>query len=258
MEKSFVIRQIAYLYDDECLRFHTLGGVKQVFSNEEEAKKALIQLERAAFEKFDLSDLEQFSGCGRRGDMTANVFNQYFQKRFGKEIVKTSQYGAYCERGTYLPKNLKDEDILDIREIGKIKFYELAEFQGKPFFWGIWKHEQYFAKPGWVDYLDAPLFFNSIENALEVATQKLAQIFYLLVIHGNLEELSETPSILRSLIENSSCMNYDGEKKQLTIQYLPDREAQALNEMLRKKVFEIKKIELEEVESISHWVYEQT
>lgn len=257
MEKSFVIRKIAFLYNDEFLGVHTLGGVEQVFSNEEEAMKVLIQLERAAFERTDLSDLEQFSGCGRRGDLTAEFFNQYYQRRFGEEIVKTNQYGLYCERGTYLPKNLTDEDVLDIREIGNIKFYDLAEFAGKPVFWGIWKKAPHFPNPGFLNYCDAPLFFNTVENAREVAMSKLRQIFSEILIKGPLAELSDNPAILQSLIENSQNLSYDPETMQLSTRYLSPEEAQVLNELLKDQVFEIKALELAEVESISHWVYEQ-
>lgn len=257
MNKTFVIRQIAYLYNDEYLSEHTMGGVKQVFSSEEEARKELIRLEREAFARFDLSSIEQFSGCSDRKDLVADRFDQYYQRRFGVEIVKTSQYGKYCESGTYLPKDLTDEDVMDIREIGEIKFYDLAEFPGKPIFWGIWKKEQYFAKPGWLDWLDAPLFFNSIENAAEVAIDKLTQMFYDLKIKGELPEISENPVILQSILDHSSGLTYDQEKRQLRIDYITDAEARTLNELLKEKVYEIKKLELEEVESIEHWMYER-
>lgn len=258
MDKTFVIRQIAYWYNDEYLHVRTLGGVKQVFSNEEEAIKELIRLEREAFTRIDLYDLEQFSDCGPKGDLTAEIFNQYYQRRFGKEIVTSLDNGhLYCERGTYLPKNLTDEDVMDIREIGKIKFHELAEFSGKPVYWGIWKKEQYFAEPGWVDDSDAPLFFNSVENAMEVALEQLRQMFYYLNINGELTELSDNPTVLQSIIDHSSALTYDQDQKQLKITLISGDEAKVLNELLKDKVFELKKLELEEVESIEHWIYEQ-
>lgn len=255
MEKSFVIRKIAFLYNDEYSEVHTLGGIEQVFSDEEEALKALIRLERAAFEQVDLSTLEQFAGYVR-DLVTVDQFNQYHQRRFGYEIIKINEH-EMCERDTYLPKNLTDEDIFEIREISGIKFYDLAEFTGEPVFWGIWKRAPHFSNPGFVNYCDAPLFFNTVENAREVAMSRLQEIFSEILIKGQLAELSDNPAILQSFIENSQNLNYNPETMHLSTRYLSLEEAQVLNELLKDQVFEIKALELAEVESISHWVYEQ-
>jgi len=130
MNKTYVIRKIAYHYSDDHLYVHTLGGIENTFSSEEEAKNEFLRLERAALESTDLGDTAQLSGCSNDFINEAKRFKSYYKRKFNEDIVKINEYGTiFCERGTTIPKGLSDEDILSIRQTLNMKYYELSEYE---------------------------------------------------------------------------------------------------------------------------------
>jgi len=76
-------------------------------------------------------------------------------------------------------------------------------------------------------------------------------------IEGTIDEISETPSFLKSLISSTKRFVYDSENNMLKTNFPNDDESIALNELLKNKPLEIKEIPLAEVKSIEHWTYEQ-
>lgn len=252
MSKTFVIRKIAYHYSDDHLYVHTIGGIENTFQSEDEAKTEFLRLEREALESCDLGDTAQLSGCDNNYLKGAIEFKHYYKKKFGEDIVKVNEYGTvYCDRGTTIPKGLSDDDILYIRKILDLKFYELSSFEGSPVFYGIWLNET----NSFFEYCEVPYFFSTYAEALKMA--KEYQNFNGKKLNGSLEELSTNPIFLKSLINSSDALDYDEEKMVLTIKYPSKDVLMALNELLKFKVFEIKEIPIALVENIEHWNYEQ-
>ncbi len=254
MSKTFVIRKMAYLYNDEYLFVHTPGSIENTFSTEEEAKSMLLKLEREAFQQISLSDIEALSGVSLNFIKEGRAFKAFCEKRFGEGIVKMDKNGnVFCEPGTQLPKELNDEDILEIRNILGVKFYELSEYEGTPVFYGIWLIEEGKFK----DYCTAPYFFNSYTDASKALRRGLPTLLRRKKIEGTLEEISESPVLLKSLINSSDKLLYNETQKVLSMtRTLHEDEAIALNELLKEKLFEIREIPMSEVENIENDCYE--
>ena len=257
MQKTYVIRKIAYHYSDEYLYVHTLGGIHEILHNEEEAMQLLAKLERDSWAQTSLGDIEPFSPCCS-GDVDKLVaFRVYCQRKLGLDLVKVSEYGRlYCEYDTRLPTDLSDEIILDIRRISGVKFYDLSVYEGEPSFYGVWGTGQYGTPLGYVQYSEALYFHNTYVEALDWVKSQLSGILSHKEISGSLAELSNTPSFLRSLINSSERLMYDENKSVLTTRFLKDEEAVALQELLKEKVLEIKALDLGSVKDISHYQYE--
>jgi len=163
----------------------------------------------------------------------------------------------YCERGTYLPKGLTNKQIMDIRKHLGIKFYELSAFSGPPHFFGIWEKEPFFEKAGFMSYYDdLYIFFDSYQEAVKKSKKYLSSLLRKKTFKGEIAKLSETPTLLKSFVDNAKNIDYDEKTQSLTTSYLSDNEALALHELLKIKVFEIKTIPFEEVRKIDPMRYD--
>jgi len=252
MNKTYVIRKIAYHYSDDHLYVHTIGGIENTFQSEDEAKTEFLRLEREALEGCDLGDTAQLSGCDNNYLKEAMAFKRYYKQKFGEDVVKVNEYGTiFCERGTTIPKGLSDDDIIYIRKILDLKFYELSSFEGNPIFYGIWLNET----NSFQEYCGAPYFFSTYSEALKKAKENLN--FMTKTLKGTFEELSNNPIFLKSLVNSSDKIEYDENRKELITKYPSKDESIALNELLKEKVFEIKEIPISMVENIEHWTFEQ-
>lgn len=254
MNKTFVIRKIAYHYSDDYLYVHTIGGIEAIFQDEAEARSAFMKLERAALENADLGDIDPLSGCSNEYTERALKFKRYSKRNFERDIVKVDEYGTvYSERGTKLPRGLSDTMLLEIREILGLKFYELSQYVGEPFFYGIWENES----DKFLSYGNAPYFYNSFIDALKKLKSQLRNYFMNKTFVGAMDELSDNPAFLQSLINSSDKLSYNEQEQTLSSKYLSEDQAVALNELLKVKGFEIRSLPLAEVQDIDHWTYEE-
>lgn len=254
MPATFVIRKIAYHYSDEYLYVHTPGSIENIFSSKEEAYKKWHELERERLEEVDLGDTEQLSPCSREYLKEALEFKAYWKRKFNEEIVQIDEYGnVYCERDTRLPKDLSDQEIEEIRDVLKLNFYEITEYENAPAFYAIWLKD----KMKYHEYLGTPYFYSTYIQALEAVKSKMNDLLEKKEIKGTLREISHSPLLLQSLINHSNTISYDKDKKLLTTNYINQNEAIALNELLKDKLFEIKEIPMSMVENIDNWAFEE-
>ena len=256
MKNTYIIRKVAYHYSDEYLYVHTLGNIESTFENEEDAKRELIRLEREALEKIELNDVEQLSPCSNTYHKEALAFKHFYKQKIGEDIVKISEYGnAFCERDVRISKDLSDEDILTIRRMLNLKFYELTEYTSKPVFYGVWINRD----NKFLEYLGEPYFFNSYTEGIKEARKRLSyQLSESNSPKGTLSELSNHPVLLKGFINNVRGIEYNEEEKELNIKYgiKPD-ELIGLNELLKEKVFEIREIPISRIEHINQWHFEE-
>lgn len=261
-QKTYIIRKVAYHYSDEYLYVHALGGIQHVYQDEAEAKRKLQALESQAFRTLDLGDIEQLSPCGRvnKFKQQREALDQYLREILGESLFHKSDYGdgLYMALDTYLPNYITDEQIMRIREISGIKFHELGEFEDEVVFYAIWvtkTQELYSANAG--GYEGSIYFFNTHDEAMEGAKELLLYFLGGASLKGTLEELTEQPSILMSLIFQSNTLRYDPKKAILEIAgVLRGEELISLNALLRQPIFEIRTIPLSEAEKIAHEPFE--
>ena len=72
---------------------------------------------------------------------------------------------------------------------------------------------------------------------------------------GTLEELSDTPELLASFMETEPDLYYNEKSKILKYKGKNPDTARALNELLRDKPFEIRKLNLEQLRQIESSLY---
>lgn len=261
-QKTYIIRKVAYHYSDEYLYVHTLGGIQDIYHDELQAKQKLQGLESQQFKALDLGDIEQLSPCGYPNTFKQQreLLDQYLQQILGKSLFHKNSYDGrlHMEMGTYLPNHFTDEQIMQIREITGIKFYELAVFEDEVVFYGIWitqAKEFYRAEGG--GYGESSYFFNSYEQAMAYIKESLPDFIWDKPLQGKLEDLTEQPSILMSLIDQSDSLKYDPKNAILEIDYrLQGEELISLNAILKQPIFEIRTISLSDAKKIPHAPFE--
>lgn len=143
---------------------------------------------------------------------------------------------------TLLPTDLPDDAVLKFAKIVNILAYEVLEFKQDEKLYAIWlfKEQKYFGHTKILTYSNPDYF------AL-VGTYLLEDELF---ISGSLTELSDTPELFNSFIENNAAffkyqMNPDGILIESTD--LAFEDFSALNALLKQPLFEIRQVSLEEI-----------
>jgi hypothetical protein len=258
MANKYAIRKVAFHYSDDHAYFHTMGAIiGDVYTDSQEAHDNLMILEREAYLSTDLGDIEPFSGCSSDVLVDRMVgLQNYFEKELGLNIL-TLQYGRICaDRDSFLPASITNEQIERIRNISGLKFYDLVEFTDEPQFYGIWKKSPFYRKEGFRETSGSIYFYNSYMEAYEQATKNCPYDLIETEIKGKLEDISDMPTILQTLIKSSYAITYDEVNESLTIKNMMDKEWASLCTLLKNKPFEIKLLNFEDVKNCEQWAYE--
>lgn len=252
MAQKYVIRQNAFHYSDEYLYFQLMGVVVgDVFNDYHEAHSALMDLEREAYLQTDLGDVEPFSRCSSGVGMQ---IKHYFEKELRLEILKTNERGHIsAETGTFLPQTITNEQIDKIRSLSGLKFYELITFEDEPQFFGIWENSPFYRHSGFIGVDDSVYFYNSYIEAYNEAPKTSPNETK---IKGKLEDITDMPVILKTLISNSNSISYDEVEEVLTIKKAQNEEWASLCTLLKNKPFEIRLLSLEDVQNYEQDAYE--
>lgn len=260
MEKKYVIRKNAFHYSDDHLYFHVTGVVVgDIYDDYTEANNDLLELEKNAYLSADLGDIEPFSGCSSNVDMGKMVqLKHHFEEKLGvKNILIQDKYGRIkAERGTQLPKDITAEQIGRIRYMSGLKFYELFTFEGEPQFYGIWKKKPFYRTEGFSKAEESAYFFNSYIDAFNRAIKHFPYDLEKAEVKGSMEEITDMPIILRSMIASSKSITYNEEEKKLTFNNLMDKDWASLCTLLKEKPFEIRILTFEDVKNFEQWNYE--
>lgn len=249
-QKVYVIRPVEYYYTDEYHMPTGLGGIRNIYRDKAEARNKLKTLESKTFRERNL-DRYIYS------DHQQEVFNKYLKKIFNDTSLyipeSESDLSSFYINPSdlyYLPKQVTDEQIMEIRKIVGIKFYELAEFEVSEVLYAVFSKYKDYSDIG-CGGKQISLFFNTYEEALDKIGDLFFNACFTLDVEGSLEDLTEQPSALRSIIEQNRNLNYDPLKSILEINYeddYPSGEFISLNALLKKPLFEIRAVPLLEAE----------
>ncbi|NTV64689.1 MAG: hypothetical protein HGA65_14320 [Oscillochloris sp.] len=259
-QQVYVIRQVAYRYSDEFFYVHTLGGIHAVYTDYDAALRDLHALECAAFRHADFSTLEAFSPCGdgRSHHQRRAALDRYLQEQCGTSFFIRDDGHLYADDDAYLPAGITDAQIMQIREITGVTFYELGAFESAVVFYGLWLTREgrfYQVDAGTLGAAD--YFFNTYDQALAAANTLLADALWGTVLHGTVEELSEQPALLRSLLAQHQTLTYDPALPGLTLRHLAhDGALLMLNALLRQPLFEVRTIPLDVARTFRHILFE--
>jgi hypothetical protein len=192
---------------------------------------------------------------------------QYIRETFGDEIMKRSTYDTrnYPDRHYYLPEEITEEQAWKIREITGLKFFEIIEVKEEgPTFWAIKlgdmiKSENWYTvEVGKSDpsqkkmiYKMIPMVFTSQEEAHEALKEGMWLVFNGLPeegIYGTLEELSDTPNILKSFIEQEDKLDYDEINHRIVnLRRAYGEKLLVLNSLLKNRIAEVVPFPIEDV-----------
>lgn len=258
MANKYVIRKAAFHYSDDHLYFYTMGAiVGEVYSDLQEAHDNLMILEREEYLSTDLGEIEPFSGCssGVLVDRMAKLYN-YFEKELNLNFLTLKNGRIRADRGTFLPKNITNEQIERIRVLSGLKFYDLVKFKDEPQFYGIWGKSPFYSNEGFRETRGSIYFYNSYLEAYEQASKCCPYDLNETEIKGKLDDITDMPTILQSLIKSSYAITYDEVNESLSIKNMMDEEWASLCTLLKNKPFEIKLLNFEDVKNCEHWAYD--
>jgi hypothetical protein len=258
-QKTYVIRKIAYLFNDEYYFSAGLGGISGIYHDEEEAKQEYVALEVAEIRQLDFGKTKQsFSNQPEE----RRRLHEYLQTMLPQSFfwVSTSGEIGLMEQDSYLPASLTDEQIMEIREVFKFQFHELSVFEDEAVFYATWlPREGKFLGPSverYERYKNAVYFFNTREEALE-GIERLSYHYSEKILKGTIEELSDNPTLVRSLNEGDRLFQYFEGEAYIQLNYRPDGEDLiALNALLKEPLFEIRTLSLEKASQIPHEAFE--
>ncbi|MEM7799639.1 MAG: hypothetical protein AAF633_10650 [Chloroflexota bacterium] len=259
--KQWVVREIAYRYDDNFYYVNAPGGIHDVYSDEADAYIAMWELECNRWRKTDLKDYQSFSFSSEEDAHSIRaILDEFCLKNLGYTLSKQWQETDYYHipRGTYLPDWITDDQILELRELTGLTFFDVWEFADEPSFYGIWLlRSGEFLDEDMGKYGRSIYFFNSHDEAIQEAVKRINYVvdYQRFPLKGNLEELSDQPLILSSLIAQSDLLTYHAEKKILNSQWRVPQFGEtmvALNALLKEPFFEIRTISLEDARKVPH------
>lgn len=255
---KYYIRQVGYLYDDSHMELvEGFGGLVNGFDDYGDAEKAIKKL---TCEKMRGLNFFQYSPIAfvdkdRQEEMN-KALAIFLRDELGNDDIINNDLVIVNYRYS-LPLDLTEEQAWEVRGITDLKFYELIIAEEKePTFWtikiGKWntKIDGCTVGVGGNDestnkfiYKEIPMFFNSRDDAYENIKENIYQAIYGIEeakINGTLEDLSDTPLILKSFIEQEEQLNYNEMDKCIeNINRVRAEKLVILNSLLKDKLVEV-------------------
>lgn len=185
---TYVIRRIAYEYNDQFMEIQNGGDIDTTFDNYEEAHSAWRAKEIAAFRNALLTHFAPIASW----DETGEIYRQQLFAYMNFDAEKNRK------KGLKIPKIASDEQVWEIRRLSGIRFYTLTEFSGNPEFYVIRTFKPFFDEDELVNWNDTPILYNTYEEAMHDVTNQLMYFN----LKGTPEELSDMPDIFRQLIDS--------------------------------------------------------
>jgi hypothetical protein len=247
---TYVIRGYHWGYNDET--FYPCGSyIESVFTNEDDARKAKLKLEKEYWKHIDLGETQQFFDTN---DELINAVNEFTMDKLGNKLFTDDE-----RRDVYIPKTLKDQDYEKFLEIAHLEAYKIIKFDNEPKFMAVklLKDGSYLMEH---DECSTALVYEATLLELQKKSNHLFKYQldeYLSPLKGTLDELSESPGILKSIISKSKCIKFNESKNVIKISAAGADEIFALNEVLKKPIFEIRILSLEEILKIEEELREE-
>ncbi|RBP51210.1 hypothetical protein [Arenicella xantha] len=250
---KYVIRQYQFGYNDECY-YISGSNILKVYDNEAEAEAAYRKLEVAHIRSAELSEQ---SSLWDAGDDELKPLNDFVQSKTGKHLFA----GDRPEYNDSLPTELTDDEVLEFGKLADIQGYKLVTFENEPLFYAIWIfgededwHKDY------DEYSTSLVYSESREEIIESIGDVAYDQWYDYKIKGTLEELSDSPALLASLLENTKKMKFVEKPNKSFIKLKSEDGAAltALNELLKEPLFAIKELSLEQVLEIEEELAEES
>ncbi|WP_444930743.1 hypothetical protein ACJJIF_02880 [Microbulbifer sp. SSSA002] len=237
---KFVIRGYHWGYNDET--FYPCGSyIKTVFDSEDAARAEKIKLERAHWAEVNLGETYQFFD----GDEELiDKVNGFVKEKLGFELFTDDDY-----RDIFVPSALNDDDFAEFLQIADLTAYKLTKFEDEARFYAIWFNEanEYLME---YDECSESLVFGASLDELKKESEKMLSYYFdehPEILKGDINEITDSPSILKELLDKSAGLTYDTQEKCISINTSRESDLFALNELLKKPAFTVKAMSVEEL-----------
>ncbi|MCH7388601.1 hypothetical protein MMO39_15060 [Acinetobacter modestus] len=240
---TYVIREKYFGYNDEV--FYASGNrIASIFEQKEQAEAIYKQLEINGARDFPLYEVESLFDAD---EALLKKLDDFVFSRSGDHIYKDGE----ISRDT-LPENLSDEDTFEFIQLADMQKFQLVQFEHEAKFYALWSVKQ----QKWVEEHDE--FFASLAYAdqpeqlkTNVRTIFADYDYGDIELKGSFEDLSEQPVLLQALIKTNKALKYNNKSQTLIIlQGWEEEGLYAVNPLLKQPLFEIKEIEIEEIQRI--------
>lgn len=239
---TYVIRAKYFGYNDEV--FYVTGNrISNVFQDQAEAEAAYQKLEVEGARDFALYEVESLFDAD---EAMLKQLDEFVFSRCGEHIYQDGEISR-----DVLPSSLSDADTFSFVQMAEMQKFQLVHFDHEVKFYGLWSTK----KQQWLEEHDE--FFAGLiyAESPELLKDKIESIFkdydYSdIELEGSLESLSDQPILLKALIQTDYALSYDEDKQILNIGLWQNEALYAVNALLKQPLFEVKQIELEEIQRL--------
>ncbi len=253
-ESFYVVRREAFFYTDEAFESMGEGPYDALFTDKETANKYLLTKQKEMVRDFSLDDLFFSSDTIVRGNL-----NKYFQENFSIDI-RDREYKDFfsIDRDVRFPEQATEKQIDEILRIGDIKVARIVAFNSTPTFFTASPNSAFWnmlgVKPNkWFyssEYYGKHVY-NEKEEATDEFNKQSVQRFYESKIKGSLEELSDSPALLKAFIDGEERLTYNESTKEIEVRSPEHKTKLALFELLKGQPFILEEISLKEFKKMS-------
>lgn len=237
---QYVIRQNDFAYNDEwhITRCVSTGAIKQIYTDKVEAEKAYKTLivEGLYYDELCNYDIGN-----------SEVDDEVYEKLEALVLEKTGK--AFNIDDGEIPK-LNDDDAFEFAKISGIMWYQLLEIDASQPCYVLWIHSEdsYF-----MGYESGNIISSQDENFSDVSWESNIYAMdyeFEALMNKPLSELSDSPRLLKTFIEQTPDIRYDAEQDSIigiALDNIKFVHLKTLNDFLKQPIFEIRKISLEEL-----------
>ncbi|WP_296281843.1 hypothetical protein [uncultured Acinetobacter sp.] len=235
---KYVIRHNHFAYNDEWYQTDqaTLGAIKAIYTDKDEAMKAYKTLIAHDLYQLELYDYDIFGGYETDG--LSQTMEKFILEKTGQEFDEIT-----------LPE-MNEQDAFEFAQLSGLLRYQLLELdETRPNF-VIWlpTEQRYFS-----DFHTGDIIFSAVENFVEGHESEWYFLKQLnITLQGSLAMLSDSPELLNNFIQNQQGIRYNETKLSLTIDtdVVGYNTLNGLNALLKQPLFEIKQASLEELKNL--------
>ncbi len=258
--KIYFVRERGFCYNDECYSVEDgFGCVQSSFDDLEAAMQSLKEHTRDAFRGMKIFEFSPLSYVSDKEEL--QKINDFLTQELNQGFIQPPTNPPYLNIAFdyQLPDSLSVEQSWELRKLTGIEQFELIEGnKDEPVFWGFKLGARSERAGEWMDreaskwnetktkriYKNIPIFFNSKEAAFKMLAGQLEDSLFnragdLELFQGSFEELSDTPGILKSFMEQNKEAKYNPDTHVFSnLEYLGEKLV-VFNSLLKVKLVEV-------------------
>ncbi len=245
---QYVLRAYHFGYNDE--NFYVCGAsINDVYTDRAEAEAEYRRLQLEYLRSIDLGEHEKFFNGE---EAYIRKMATFIEDRTGHSIIAEQ---GWVDMGTDAHAEMSDDDLFEFGEAGELHAYKLIEYEDEPTFYALWdpRRGEYFKE--FDEGYEGLLYGASEEELMRMLDERQGSIaWFEWEGQGTLDELTDNPELLRKLIESNYSIEYNEDAGILSFEDVNAREANALNELMKTPIFEVRELSLDAVVEIEKGV----